>query len=57
MILYEMYGDCMLAFRELPRKADRVRRGRNMDDLTTIMTEAQNAIGGDYNQKQPETPA
>jgi hypothetical protein len=27
-----------------------------MDDLTTIMTEAQNAIGGDYNQKQEETP-
>lgn len=27
LILYEMYGDCMLAFRELSRKADRVRRG------------------------------
>ena len=27
MLMYEMYGDCMLAFRELSRKADRVRRG------------------------------
>ena len=27
MVLYGMYGDCMLAFRELSRKADRVRRG------------------------------
>ena len=27
MVLYEMYGDCMLAFRELSRKADKVRRG------------------------------
>ena len=27
MILYEMYGDCMLAFRGLSRRADKVRRG------------------------------
>ena len=26
LILYEMYGDCMLAFRELMRKAQHVRR-------------------------------
>lgn len=27
MVLYGMYGDCMLAFRELSRRADKVRRG------------------------------
>ena len=27
-----------------------------MDDLTTIMTEAQNAIGGDFITMQPFTP-
>ncbi len=27
MTLYEMYGDCMLSYRELKRKAQRVRKG------------------------------